>query len=180
MLKRAKYLALGLVIVAFAATSALSAEESVLNTASESLPSAQTEAVSPDKTQGQPPSPEEAVSMDLQGNSEINRDHIMSVVTSKVGQHVDEEKLRKDAEAIFELGFFNATDYKVTDEGDGVKVTFLVQENPKVGEIKFIGNTVYSEDKLKSAIFTQPGMIFNRTFFRTDLPRLKERYQEVG
>lgn len=187
MLKRAKPFALALIIVAFAATSALSAEENALENAAENIPSAQTETVSADKPQEPAPAPEEEdltgpviVSMDLQGNQEVNRDHIMSVVTSKVGQHVDEEKLRKDAEAIFELGFFNATDYKVTDEGDGVKVTFLVQENPKVGEIKFVGNTVYSEDKLKSAIFTQPGMIFNRTFFRNDLQRIKEKYQEDG
>jgi len=187
VLKRAKPFALALIIVAFAATSALSAEENVLENAAENIPSAQTETVSPDKPQEPAPAPEEEdltgpviVSMDLQGNQEVNHDHIMSVVTSKVGQHVDEEKLRKDAEAIFELGFFNATDYKVTDEGDGVKVTFLVQENPKVGEIKFVGNTVYSEDKLKSAIFTQPGMIFNRTFFRNDLQRIKEKYQEDG
>ncbi|MCC8185417.1 BamA/TamA family outer membrane protein [Cloacibacillus porcorum] len=187
MLKRAKPFALALIIVAFAATSALSAEENALENAAGNIPSAQTETVSADKPQEPAPAPEEEdltgpviVSMDLQGNQEVNRDHIMSVVTSKVGQHVDEEKLRKDAEAIFELGFFNATDYKVTDEGDGVKVTFLVQENPKVGEIKFVGNTVYSEDKLKSAIFTQPGMIFNRTFFRNDLQRIKEKYQEDG
>lgn len=187
VLKRAKPFALALIIVAFAATSALSAEENALENAAGNIPSAQTETVSANKPQEPAPAPEEEdltgpviVSMDLQGNQEVNRDHIMSVVTSKVGQHVDEEKLRKDAEAIFELGFFNATDYKVTDEGDGVKVTFLVQENPKVGEIKFVGNTVYSEDKLKSAIFTQPGMIFNRTFFRNDLQRIKEKYQEDG
>lgn len=185
MLKRAKYLALALVFIAFAAASALSAEGNSLDSTTESVPSASPEAVYSDEPQA--PAPAEAdltgpviVSMDLQGNGEVSREHIMSVVTSKVGQHVDEEKLRRDAEAIFELGFFSATDYKVTDEADGVKVTFLVQENPKVGEIKFTGSTVYSEDKLKSAIFTQPGMIFNRTFFRNDLQRIKEKYQEDG
>ena len=120
------------------------------------------------------------VSMDIQGNKEVALNHIESVITTKLGEHVDEEKLRKDAEAIFELGFFSATDYKVTDDKDGVKVTFMVQENPKVGEIKFEGNTVYSEDKLKKMIFTQPGMIFNRTFFRNDIQRIKDKYQEDG
>lgn len=122
------------------------------------------------------------VSIDIDGNSEIQTEYIRSVIVSDVGEHVDEEKLRKDAEAIFELGFFSATDYKVVDEeeGDGVKVTFLVQENPKVGEIKFTGNTVYTEEKLKDTIFTQPGIIFNRSFFRNDLQRIKEKYQTDG
>lgn len=116
----------------------------------------------------------------LGGNSEVASEHIMSVVTTKAGEHVDDEKLRKDAEAIFELGFFNATDYRVTDVEGGVDVTFLVQENPKVGEIRFVGNTVYSSEELSKIVFTQPGMIFNRTFFRNDLQRIKEKYQADG
>ncbi|MCF0247932.1 MAG: BamA/TamA family outer membrane protein [Synergistes sp.] len=120
------------------------------------------------------------VKIEFEGNSEVSDDHIRSVITSKVGTPVDEEKLRTDAEAIFELGFFSASDYKVVDDGDGVDVIFTVKENPKVGEINFTGNTVYSSDKLRAAIFTQPGMIFNRTFFRNDLQRIKEKYQADG
>lgn len=116
----------------------------------------------------------------LEGNSEVASEHIMSVITTKAGEHVDDEKLRKDAEAIFELGFFNATDYRVTDVEGGVNVTFLVQENPKVGEIRFVGNTVYTSEELSKIVFTQPGMIFNRTFFRNDLQRIKEKYQADG
>ena len=104
----------------------------------------------------------------------------MSVITSKVGEPVDEEKLRKDAEAIFELGFFVATDYRVADKEGGVDVVFLVQENPVVSKINFEGNTVYSSEKLEDMIFTKPGMIFNRTFFRNDLQRIKEKYQADG
>ncbi|MDD3964370.1 MAG: POTRA domain-containing protein, partial [Synergistaceae bacterium] len=116
----------------------------------------------------------------VQGNVEVVTEHIMSIITSKVGEPVDEEKLRKDAEAIFELGFFVATDYRVTDKADGVDVVFLVQENPVVSKINFEGNTIYSSEKLEEMIFTKPGMIFNRTFFRNDLQRIKEKYQADG
>ncbi len=120
------------------------------------------------------------ISFDVVGNKAVVSEHIMSVISSKVGEPVDEEKLRKDAEAIFELGFFVATDYKVTDVDDGVNVTFNVQENPVVGSITFKGNTVYSSEKLTEMLFTKPGMIFNRTFFRNDLQRIKEKYQQDG
>lgn len=119
-------------------------------------------------------------SIDVSGNQEVVPQHIFSVISSKVGEPVDEEKLRQDAEAIYELGFFVATDYRVTDVDGGVNVTFLVQENPVVGEITFTGNTVYSSKQLEELIFTKPGMIFNRTFFRNDLQRIKEKYQEDG
>jgi len=116
----------------------------------------------------------------VQGNEKVVSEHILSVISSKVGDPVDEEKLRKDAEAIYELGFFADTDYKVIDEKNGVKVVFSVHENPVVQEIKFTGNTVYSNEKLADMIFTKPGMIFNRTFFRNDIQRIKEKYQSDG
>ena len=199
MLTRTKLLALSLAAFLMASQAGYAAES-----AAESAQAAQPEAaaesviggadgptsinVSPasgDKELPQPPSMEELtgpviMNVGLEGNHEVATEHIMSVVTTKAGEHVDEEKLRKDAEAIFELGFFNATDYRVTDVDGGVNVTFLVQENPKVGEIRFTGNTVYTSDELRKIVFTQPGMIFNRTFFRNDLQRIKEKYQADG
>ncbi|MDO4987750.1 MAG: POTRA domain-containing protein [Synergistes sp.] len=118
--------------------------------------------------------------VDISGNVEVDTASIASVITTKSGDHLDEEKLRKDAEAVFELGFFTATDYKVEDDGDFVNVTFTVVENPKVEDIKFVGNTVYTEDQLKAVLFTQPGMIFNGTFFRNDVQRIREKYQNDG
>ncbi len=116
----------------------------------------------------------------VQGNVEVVTEHIMSIITSKVGEPVDEEKLRgRTPRLSFELGFFVATDYRVTDKADGVDVVFLVQENPVVSKINFDGNTVYSNEKLEEMIFTKPGMIFNRTFFR-NIQRIKEKYQADG
>ncbi len=120
------------------------------------------------------------VAFDVTGNSQVAKDHILSVCTSKIGDEIDEEKLRKDAEAIFELGFFGMTDYEVEDVEGGLKVTFVVTENPNVSEINFEGNTVYSTEELRAILFTQPGMIFNRTFFRNDIQRRKEKYQNPG
>lgn len=120
------------------------------------------------------------MSISVEGNTSVVTEHILSVVTSKVGQAVDEEKLRKDAEAVFELGFFQTADYKVKDKDGGVDVVFHVQENPVVSSINFKGNTVYSSEKLRDVLFTKPGMIFNRLFFRNDLQRIKEKYQADG
>ena len=120
------------------------------------------------------------VEIDVKGNDQVAKDHILSACNTKVGQEIDEEQLRKDAEAIFELGFFGMTDYEVEDLENGLKVTFVVTENPRVSEINFEGNSVYKTDELRAILFTQPGMIFNRTFFRNDLQRVKEKYQNGG
>jgi len=118
--------------------------------------------------------------INIEGNKEVVAEHIRSVVSTKTGTHLSEARLRKDAAAIFDLGFFANVDYKVNDVPEGVAVTFVVQENPVVESINFTGNSVFTEDQLRQTIFTSPGSIFNRTFFRNDLQRIKEKYQQAG
>lgn len=167
------------------AVSASAAEQAVLSAdkSGDVTVSHDKTSVSPDVKQSKAPADlggPQITDITVTGNKEVVTEHIMSVITTKVGEHVDEEKLRKDAEAIFELGFFVGADYKVTDSQNGVKVDFIVQENPVVGSVNFKGNTVYTSEKLTEMIFTKPGMIFNRTFFRNDLQRIKEKYQADG
>lgn len=122
----------------------------------------------------------EVKAISIEGNKQVVTDHIASVLNTKVGDKLSEARLRKDSSAIFDLGFFANVDYKVRDVRDGVEVTYIVQENPIVESINFVGNTVFTEDQLRKVIFTTPGSIFNRTFFRNDLQRIKEKYQQAG
>ncbi len=118
--------------------------------------------------------------VNVEGNKEVVSEHILSVATTKVGGKLSEVRLRKDAAAIFELGFFANVDYKVKDVPGGVDVTFVVQENPIVESITFTGNTVFTQEELMKVVFTSQGAVFNRTFFRNDLQRIKEKYQQAG
>jgi outer membrane protein insertion porin family len=93
---------------------------------------------------------------------------------------MDQNRLSRDADAVFEQGFFSNVDYRIEDEIDGARVIFTVTENPIIDDINFYGNTIYSEDLLSDLCFTKPGMIFNRVFFRNDLQRLKDKYQQDG
>ncbi|GHV53165.1 outer membrane protein assembly factor [Synergistales bacterium] len=120
------------------------------------------------------------LSITVEGNTEVITDHILSSVTSKAGAPLDQNRLTRDADAIYGQGFFSNVDYRIEDEPDGVNIIFTVVENPVVGGINFIDNTIYSEDKLRDLCFTKPGMIFNRVFFRNDLQRIKEKYQQDG
>lgn len=123
---------------------------------------------------------EKIISIDVVGLVQVVPDHVLSVVNSKVGDQLNEVRLTRDADAIFDLGFFADVDYRIVDKEDGAHVTFVVEENPVVEDIRFFGNTVFDSEALRSACFTQPGMIFNRQFFRNDLQRIKEKYQHAG
>ena len=120
------------------------------------------------------------LAVSVEGNSEVMAGYILSVITSREGSPLDQNRLARDADAIFEQGFYSNVDYRIIDEPDGVRITFIVTENPIIDDIRFFGNTIYSEDVLKDLCFTEPGMIFNRVFFRNDLQRIREKYQQDG
>ncbi|MDR1966508.1 MAG: hypothetical protein LBQ36_07340, partial [Synergistaceae bacterium] len=80
------------------------------------------------------------LSISVEGNSEVVSDHILSVVSSKVGAPMDQNRLARDADAIFEQGFYANVDYRIVDEAEGVNVIFMVVENPMIDDIHFFGN----------------------------------------
>lgn len=120
------------------------------------------------------------VAVEVQGNQEVVSPYILGAVKTKAGDILDRDQLQKDIETIYNLGFFAMADATVEPEGEGVKVVFKVQENPKVREVRFTGNSVYKEEDLQKSLFTAPGTVFNRVFFRNDLQRIKEKYQKDG
>lgn len=120
------------------------------------------------------------VAVEVEGNRQVDTNYILSIVGTKAGQPAEREQIDKDVEAIYNLGFFSYVDVRVEPVADGIKVVYVVQENPVVKEIRFEGNEVYSEDELKELVFTKPGNIFNSVFFRHDLERIRNKYQEDG
>ncbi len=124
---------------------------------------------------------ERVAALRVEGNSEVVSEHILRSVNTKVGDELNQQTVMDDIQAIYNLGFFSYVDAKAeVVGGDELILTYVVVENPMVREIRFQGNTVYKEETLKKLLFTHPGMIFNRVFFRNDIQRLRERFQADG
>ncbi len=118
--------------------------------------------------------------IEVEGNSQVVSSHILGAVGSRVGEELDQDQVNADIQGIYDLGFFSYVDARISATGDGLVLTFVVTENPIVREIHFQGNTVYKEERLQALLFTRPGMIFNRVFFRNDLQRMREQFQADG
>ena len=118
--------------------------------------------------------------VDVEGNEHVVSQHILGVVRTKAGEPISREQLQSDVEAIYALGFFSFVDINLYSVANGVGVTFIVRENPVVESVSFSGNSIYSDEDLLKLVFTTPGNVFNRVFFRHDLDRIQEKYHEDG
>ncbi|MDO9508507.1 MAG: POTRA domain-containing protein [Thermovirgaceae bacterium] len=120
------------------------------------------------------------VGVGVAGNQEVVSEHILGVVGTKAGNQLSRQQIQDDIEIIYGLGFFSLVDVSVTPQGGGVYVEYQVSENPVIEEIRFTGNTVFTGDELMEVVFTRPGAVFNRVFFRHDLQRISEKYEKAG
>ena len=120
------------------------------------------------------------VGVGVTGNSEVVSEHILGVVGTKAGDQLNQQQIQDDIEIIYGLGFFSLVDVDITQQFNGVYVEYQVSENPIVEEIRFTGNTVFTSEELMEVVFTQPGTVFNRVFFRNDLQRIGEKYEKAG
>lgn len=114
------------------------------------------------------------------GNQTIPAEEILSVVQIKVGDKIDNEKLRTDLQAIFDLGYFFNVTIDFEPYLSGVKLIFEVVENPKVSAIHIEGTEVISEQKLKEIMKLQPGEMLNTKQLNQDLRALEDYYKGQG
>lgn len=116
----------------------------------------------------------------VKGNQAIPTEQILSVVKTKAGQKIENEKLRSDMQAIFDLGHFFNVQIEFESYKNGVKLNFVVVENPKVKEIAIKGTLEADQTKLKELMKTQVGQMLNTKTFSADLKAIEEYFGKQG
>jgi len=100
-------------------------------------------------------------SLTVKGNSLITKEEILKVVAIKPGDKLDADKLQKDLQAIYNLGYFYDVTSSFQEDKDGVTVSYEVVENPIIKKIKIQGNTKYSTEQLETLMQTTINRILN-------------------
>ena len=112
------------------------------------------------------------------GNEHISKEAIMGVISTKVGEELDEQKLANDEKAISQMGYFYQVKAVKEEAPQGVIVTFITLENPLVKNIKIEGATVFPEKEILSWLKT--GQVLNINTLRNDLESIISHYRQKG
>lgn len=134
----------------------------------------------------------------IEGNEAISSRRLRREMDSRVGQSLDERRIRRDADKILELyrekGYTEARiDYRLDRDAEKAQgiVTILVNEGLKlkIKDVEFVGNTAFKERKLRSQMETRKRWFlswltgsgrFDEVKFQEDLERLRSLYLEAG
>ena len=134
----------------------------------------------------------------ITGNAIYKTKKLKKLLTLEVNKTLNERKLAESRKAILEkyqnAGYYG-TEVNTTEErnaaGTGVNVVFTVKEKSrsKLKGVSFVGNTVFTEDQLKSAIVTKRqwwryifrfGNYYNEYQHDLDKEALQKLYQNKG
>jgi len=121
---------------------------------------------------------EKVVSVEITGNKRIESDAIKMIIKTKPGDIYLSKSLSDDLKAVFAMGYFDDIRIEAEDTPDGKKIIFIVKEKPTIRVIRFKGNKVFKEDKLKENLTIKTGSILNPFKIRRNIGRIEELYKE--
>ena len=87
-------------------------------------------------------------SVAVRGLRNISETAVITALRLKLGEPFSEATLESDRRAIEAMGLFSAVRPRVEQTETGVRVVFEVVENPLIREVRFTGNTVFSNEQL--------------------------------
>jgi len=118
--------------------------------------------------------------LEIRGNQSVPEKEIMDAIFSRVGDSIVEEKIKGDLKAIYASGYFSDVTSSFEAFAKGTKVIFNLVENPKIEDIVFDGNTVYSTAEITALLGTKKGEILNFKKMQDDIAKINSRYKKDG
>ncbi len=118
------------------------------------------------------------VNIEVEGNETVPAQQILEVVSTRIGDPLLEPRLRRDLQAIFDLGYFTDVRFATPTAPGGIRLVFRVLENPVVQGIEFRGNQVVDSAKLAELIDTKLGEVLNTRTIYADIQAINAYYND--
>ncbi|MGQ0568927.1 MAG: BamA/OMP85 family outer membrane protein [Armatimonadota bacterium] len=105
---------------------------------------------------------------------------VLDSIGVRAGELLSEERLRADVAAIVSTGWFADANVRVEPARDGVRVAFLVVENPVITDISVEGNTSIATGEILQALNVPVGQVLNIIRLRDGARAVEKLYEERG
>jgi outer membrane protein insertion porin family len=113
-------------------------------------------------------------------NKAVSTAVILSKVRTKVGDIFSPDALNDDLKRLYKLGYFTDISIDVSDYGDGVAVSFIVEEKPVIEKIVFEGNQRLREEHLKKEMSSKEGEMLDENKLSRDVITVRKFYEKKG
>ena len=119
---------------------------------------------------------EKILKIEIKGNAKIDREAVVEKISSKVGDYLSNDQVRRDISAIHKLGYFDS----IQADFEGGSLIFTVKERPAIYRIIFFGNDQVSTDDLKGTLSLKTYDIYDENLVRESVRKLTKFYEDKG
>jgi outer membrane protein insertion porin family len=116
----------------------------------------------------------------IKGQGRVSADDIRSTVKLKEGQLCNDGEVSRDAQALWDLGYFRDVRVLGDVHDDAIDVTFEVQERPAVGEIVYQGNDALETSDIEAKVTLKAGGILSVPEVRNQVDKIRDLYADKG
>jgi len=114
------------------------------------------------------------------GPASVSDELIRANIRVKPGDLYLPPAVDEDVRNLYATGLFYNVRVTREDSPSGLVLTYVVQGNPRLTEIRFQGNTKFKDTKLQKTITSKIGEPFNERKLFTDAQELQKLYQKKG
>jgi outer membrane protein insertion porin family len=119
-------------------------------------------------------------SIEVKGNQKVETSTIQFYIRNRVGDEFSVARIREDILRIYRLGFFKDVQVDVEEFEGGLRVTFIVVEEPFVRDITIAGAQAIKREEIEGKLALKANSVLNRNQVRDSLDKIKQLYQEKG
>jgi outer membrane protein insertion porin family len=120
------------------------------------------------------------IRIEVMGNRRVETDLIKINISSKVGEPLSNESVRKDIKNLYKLGFFEDVSVEVERTPEGLVVVYNVKERPVVVDVRIKGNKKVNNKDLTKVIEVQEGKIIELEKVKMSAEAIKKLYLDKG
>src|SRR5919201_1681715 len=118
--------------------------------------------------------------IEVKGNKKVETSTIQFYIRIRVGDEFSVTRIREDILRIYRLGFFKDVQVDVEEFEGGLRVTFIVVEEPLVRNIIITGTQAIKREEVEGKLALKANAVLNRNQVRDSLDKIKQLYQEKG
>lgn len=118
--------------------------------------------------------------IDVVGQGRVSKDDILATIRLRSGMPCTDAEISRDVQALWDMGYFKDIEVQATREGNGVALSYRVQERPAVGEVVFVGNDEIDTSDIQEKVTLEQGSVLSEPAVREQLANIQKLYAEKG
>ncbi len=118
--------------------------------------------------------------IEISGDYYTPKSTVMDALDLKVGDPMDEGRIREAIQQIGSMGVYSQVDYRTEKTPSGSRVIFLVKERPRIGSIKIEGNHALTSDDIEHRLNSHDKTLVDLPKIRQDIATINALYATKG